>query len=109
MRNKAIQAFLFLFLSVFVFNQVADYVYHHKKESETFVFEMNEVEELNELNSRLKSFEPSDLLFINLHLDAFRNLFAVSDSSCWNGVGLRLFFPHALHLPIYLQKRVILV
>ncbi|MCF8460373.1 MAG: hypothetical protein K9G46_06590 [Flavobacteriales bacterium] len=105
MRRETIQLFIFLFLSVFIFNLVQDAVHLPKKESSSYC-EVNEVKDFQELGSRLRVFDPQGFLFVAIHLDLFKNLFASSDNSELCSAGSRAFFPNALHVPIYLGKCV---
>jgi len=84
---------------------VQDAVHHPKKESSSYC-EVNEVEEFQEIASRLRIFEPQGFAFVAIYFDLFKNLFASSDSSELCSAGSRAFFPNALHVPIYVGKCV---
>lgn len=105
MKRETIQIFIFLFLSVFTFNLVQDVIHLPKKESSSYC-EVNEVEEFQEIGSRLRVFDPQGFAFIAIHFDFLKSLINSFDNSELCASGSRAFFPHAMHVPIYLGKCV---
>lgn len=106
-KQKTVFFLLYLFLGVFVFNHVAELIDHHQ-ETAAYCCELEELEELSELEDRLKSFSASELVFIAFHLDVIRH--SLPETDCvWSRSLQRAFFPHSLHVPIYLDKGAILV
>ncbi|MCB0756366.1 MAG: hypothetical protein H6603_08670 [Flavobacteriales bacterium] len=108
MRQKNIFIILYLFLGVFVFNHVADFIQHHNKEVAVYCCEMEELGELNELENKLRSFELAGLELFQFHADFIREFYSDVDRVS-NRSHQQAFFPHSLHVPIYLDKGVLLV
>jgi hypothetical protein len=90
-------------------NLVVDCVSHHDQESSCYCCELNEMEELNEFGSRLRSFDPSELILLSFNSDFFQDLFAHADNSALKLSCSRAFFPNGLHVPIYKGKCVFLI
>ena len=109
MRDKFAQLFIFFLVSVFTFNLVADCVSHHNQESSTYCCDLNEVEEVNELESRIRLLEPLDLVVFSVRFNFIQEMFADANISASLISRSRAFFPHALHVPIYLDKCTFLV
>ncbi|MCF8276643.1 MAG: hypothetical protein K9J17_07905 [Flavobacteriales bacterium] len=109
MKNKAVQIFLLLFVGVFVFNQVADLVHLHRKDTGSYCCETNEVEEIVEFGSRLRTHDSHSLLLYAFQFNYFSLELLNSENSVLTSVGSRAFFPHAMHVPIYLEKRNFLI
>lgn len=107
-KEKTVRILLFALLGLFVFNHVVELIQHDNKELAAYCCELEEVEELSEFSSRLKTFEPAAVVLFALNLDFFRDLFAHADGKLSRSLQ-RAFFPHALHVPIYLGKRVVIV
>ena len=106
-KEKSILVILYIFLGVFVFNHVAELI-DHNKDVAAYCCELEEIEEANELEHRLKSLGSFELVLITFHTDFFRDLLPKLDGVTTRSVQ-RAFFPHSLHVPIYLDKGVIIV
>lgn len=90
-----------------MFNHVTELIDQHF-ETAAYCCELEDVEEISELEDRLKSFEPSAFALLKLHSDFTLELLTSNDVvSSWSLQ--RTFYPHALHVPIYLDKGVLLV
>jgi hypothetical protein len=107
-REKNVLIILYLFLGVFVFNHVADFIQHHNKEVAAYCCEIEELGELNELENRLRSFDFTGLEFFQFHAEFIRVFCSYVDRVSHLS-HQRAFFPHALHVPIYLDKGVLIV
>lgn len=108
-KHRSVQLLLFFLLSVFVFDQVAEMMSLDANVAVSVCCELNEVEELSEFGSRLRTFEPTDLCFISVLFDLMKDR-SFSDDDLFSKRSLtRTFSPHALHVPIYLDKCAILI
>ena len=108
-KHKTVQFILLFLLSVFATNLVADLVSHHYHETSSCCLEMSEVDELNKLETRLRGFEAPALAFVYLQFDFLKGLIFQATSLSGFNAGSRAFFPHASHVPIYLDKCTIIV
>lgn len=87
---------------------VADCVQHHKRASEAKCCDVN-VQVQKEFEFRLRTFEPSDRVFSEFEFNFLQYIIAQTEivetqfnCSC-------AFFPHTLHVPVYLGKCTIIV
>ena len=109
MKHRSTTFFLFLLLSVFTFNLAVDCVAYHKEDTSSYVCELNEAEELNEIGSRLRSSERPDLIQVNFHFCFIKDMLTETETSVSELFGSSAFFPNALHVPIYKGKCVFLI
>jgi hypothetical protein len=103
-KRQTIQAFLFIVLGVFIYNQVADQVFDHHSNKSELTCEVNQVEEPVELESKTKYPDSrvsphANFLFAHLH-----DLLSTKERSALVANHWCASFPHALHVPIYLDK-----
>jgi hypothetical protein len=107
-KEKTTHIFIYIFLGLFVFNHVAELMQHENKELAAYCCELEETEEFSELENRLKAFSPSEIILLTFHTDFFCDLLPKLNGVSTRSVQ-RAFFPHALHVPIYLDKGVLIV
>lgn len=90
-----------------MFNHVAELIEQHF-ETAAYCCELENVEELNELEDKLRVFEPSVLSSMFLHSHFILEILT-NDDVVLSWSLQRTFYPHALHVPIYLDKGVLIV
>ncbi len=104
MKRQTIQAFIFIVLGVFIYNQVADMAFDHHSSKSELTCEVNQVEDPVELETKSKYPESrvslqSSFLFADLHGLLSTKVRSALVANHWCAS-----FPHALHVPIYVDK-----
>lgn len=108
LKEKTIHTVIYVFLGLFALNHVAELLQHENKELAVYCCELEEIEEFSELENRLRSFGSTDVVLITFQIDFFRDLSSIVDGISSRSLQ-RAFFPHLLHVPIYLDKGVLIV
>ncbi|MCF8463587.1 MAG: hypothetical protein K9G41_02005 [Flavobacteriales bacterium] len=111
MSKRAVQYFLGLLIVVFGFNLMAEIAHKHNDLDSAYYFESSEAKEKaeTEVASRFKNFDPAIWILFDQYFHYSLASKTVSELSGRLNIQSRAFFPHSLHVPIFLDKCVFLI